>query len=300
MRLTALPRRLVVLGGGFIAAELGHVFGALGSEVTIVNRSERLLMHSDEDISIGYTEAVRDRYDLHLGAHIECVEPAAGGVVVHLTGPGGAQQVEGDVLLLAFGRIPNGDQLDAERGGVRIGSDGEVVVDDYGRTTAPGVWALGDVNGRYQLKHMANGEAKVIAHNLVHPDDLQPLDPRPAPHAVFGHPQIGSIGLTESEALDRPGPVAVVRQPYGAAAYGWAMEDTEGFVKLIGDPRTRKLRGAHVLGHEASVLVQLLVQGMHLGNTVDEMANQIWIHPALSEVVEQALLALIDDFDELT
>src|SRR4029077_9150205 len=175
---------------------------------------------------------------------------------------------------------------------------GEVVVDEYGRTSAEGVWALGDVNGRYQLKHMANGEAKAIQHSLLHPDDPQPLDIRPAPHAVFGSPQIGTVGMTEAQAdaLDRP--TTVISHAYGGAAYGWALEDTESFCKLIGDPATRTLVGAHVIGYQASMLVQLLVQGMHLGTTVDDMAKgQIWIHPALSEVVEQALLKLIDAFD---
>ena len=190
---------------------------------------------------------------------------------------------------------PNGDQLDAHAAGIELGRLGNVVVDGYGRTSAPGVWALGDVNGRYQLKHMANGEAKTVQHNLLHPDDLQPLDTRPAPHAVFGSPQIGAVGLTEAQAEALGRPFAVISHPYGDTAYGWALEDTTGFCKLIGDPATRTLLGAHVIGYQASMLVQLLVQGMHLGHTVDELAHgQVWIHPALSEVVEQALLKLLD------
>ena len=178
---------------------------------------------------------------------------------------------------------------------------GEVIVDAYGRTSAPGVWALGDVNGRYQLKHMANGEAEVVQHNLLHPDDLRPLDTRPAPHAVFGSPQIGAVGMTEAKARATGKPITVITHPYGGAAYGWALEDTTGFCKLIGDPSTRTLLGAHIIGYQASMLVQLLVQGMHLGNTVDELATgQVWIHPALSEVVEQALLALAEAFGPAT
>ena len=111
---------------------------------------------------------------------------------------------------------------------------------------------------------------------------------------MFGSPQVGAVGLTEAQAAASGRPITVVSQPYGDAAYGWALEDTSGFCKLIGDPATRTLLGAHVIGYQASMLVQLLVQGMHLGNTVDELAEgQVWIHPALSEVVEQALLKLI-------
>ena len=111
---------------------------------------------------------------------------------------------------------------------------------------------------------------------------------------MFGSPQIGAVGLTEAQANALQRPVTVITHPYGEAAYGWALEDTSGFCKLIGDPATRTLLGAHVIGYQASLLVQLLVQGMHLGSTVDELAGgQVWIHPALSEVVEQALLKLI-------
>jgi len=116
---------------------------------------------------------------------------------------------------------------------------------------------------------------------------------------VFSNPQIGAVGLTEAQAVAAGEPYCSITHPYGDAAYGWAMEDTTGFCKLIGDPRTRKVLGAHVIGYQASMLVQLVVQGMHLGNTADEMAvGQVWIHPALSEVVEQALLKLMDAFDD--
>ncbi|MCY7299571.1 MAG: FAD-dependent oxidoreductase, partial [Ilumatobacteraceae bacterium] len=199
---------------------------------------------------------------------------------------------------VAAGRIPNSDELRVLAAGVEIDQLGNVVVDQYGRTSSPGVWALGDINGRYQLKHMANGEARAVRHNLLHTDDLREYDNRPAPWAVFTSPQIGAVGVTERQAQASGQPYVTITHAFGDAAYGWAMEDTTGFCKLIGDPRTRTLIGAHLMGYQASVLVQLLVQGMHLGNTVDEMASgQVWIHPALSEVVEQALLKLVDAFD---
>jgi mycothione reductase len=297
MRIARLPQHLVVLGGGFIANELGHVFRALGSEVTIVNRGHLLLRAEDHDIAQRYTDLARERFDLALGAHIERVHRTAEGVGVQLVCEGGPRTVEGDVLLVAAGRIPNSDQLRVHAAGIETDAMGAVKVDRYGRTTAEGVWALGDIDGRHQLKHMANGEAKVVRHNLSHPNDLQIFDERPAPHAVFGSPQVGAVGLTEEQAKASGRPYVAISHDYAGAAYGWAMEDTSGFCKLIGDPTTRTLIGAHIIGHQASVLVQLLVQGMHLGNTVDEMAlGQVWIHPALSEVVEQALLKLLEAF----
>jgi mycothione reductase len=300
LRIAHQPKHLIVLGGGFIAAELSHVFRSLGSRVTMINRSHHLLTAEDHDISMRFTEIAGERFELLLGAHVERVYMTAAGIGAHVTLDDGKHTIEGDTLLVAAGRRPNGDEIDARLAGVEVGPMGDVIVDAYGRTSAPGVWALGDVNGRHQLKHMANGEAKVIQHNLLHPDDLRPLDNRPAPHAVFTSPQIGAVGLTEKQAHSLGRPIAVISHPYGDAAYGWALEDTSGFCKLIGDPATRTLLGAHIIGYQASMLVQLLVQGMHLGNTVDEMAvGQVWIHPALSEVVEQALLKLIDAFDKL-
>ena len=298
MRIAHQPKHLVVIGGGFIAAELSHVFRSLGSRVTIINRSHRLLRAEDHDISSRYTELAAERFELLLGATVPRIYMTAEGVGMTVTTSEGDTTVTGDTLLVAAGRQPNGDNINAAQAGIKIGSAGEVIVDEYGRTSAEGVWALGDVNGRYQLKHMANGEAKVIHHNLLHPDDLQPFDFRAAPHAVFGSPQIGSVGLTEAEARDLDRTISVITHNYSGAAYGWALEDVGSFCKLIGDPSTRTLLGAHVIGYQASLIVQLLVQGMHLGNTVDEMATgQIWIHPALSEVVEQALLKLIEAFD---
>ncbi|MEO5901110.1 MAG: mycothione reductase [Ilumatobacteraceae bacterium] len=302
MRLDRLPEHLIVLGGGFIAAELGYVFSSLGSRVTIINRSKRLLMAEDAEISQRYTEVAHDLFDeVLLGTAVHRVVHGEGGVSVEVSNDAGSRTIEGDVLLVATGRRANGDQLNGAAAGIRVNGDGHVVVDHFGQTSAPQVWALGDVNGRHQLKHMANGEAKVVHHNLLNPDDLRVLDTRPAPHAVFTSPQIGAVGLTEQQARMSGRPISVITHEYAGAAYGWALEDTTSFAKLIGDPVTRKLVGVHILGYQASMLTQQLVQGMHLGNTVDELATgQIWIHPALNEVVEQALLALIEEFDRFS
>lgn len=298
MRIDALPEHLVVVGGGFIACELAHMFGALGSRVTIIQRSDVLLTAEDRQIAETFTELARRRFEVIASAHLDHVAHGNGGIEVRIDVAGQQRAVVGDVLLVATGRTPNGDRLDAHLAGVDVRGSA-VVVDDAGRTSAPGVWALGDVNGRHQLKHMANGEARVVRHNLSHPDDLRHFDHRPAPHGVFTFPQIGAVGLTEAAARAQHGDaVDVVTHPYSGAAYGWALEDCDGYVKLVGDRRNRTLLGAHMIGYHAATAVQLLIQGMHLGATVDELAvGQIWIHPALPEVIEQALLKLIEAFD---
>jgi mycothione reductase len=199
-------------------------------------------------------------------------------------------------VLVATGRIPNGDLLDAETVGVDV-VDGQVVVDEYQRTTARGIFALGDVSSQYQLKHVANHEARVVRHNLLQDwddtDSLMPSDHRFVPSAVFTDPQIACVGLTENEARAAGYDINVKVQDYADVAYGWAMEDTTGFAKIIVERDTGVILGAHIMGHQASSLIQPLIQAMSFGLAGQDMARgQYWIHPALPEVIENALLAL--------
>jgi len=172
-----------------------------------------------------------------------------------------------------------------------------VRVDAYGRTTAEGVWALGDISSRHQLKHVANAEARVVAHNLAHPDDLRALDERYVPSAVFTHPQIAAVGLTEREARDRGHDVTTKIQNFGDVAYGWAMEDQTGTVKLVADRASGRLLGAHLMCPDASTIIQPAIQAMQNDLSVQDMARgQFWIHPAMAEVLENALLGLDVDW----
>ena len=299
MRIPELPEHLVIVGGGFVAAEFAHVFSALGTKVTIVIRGSTLLSHCDEDIGERFTELASRKWELRTHRRVTAGQTDSSGTVVELDD---GSRVHADAVLVATGRTSNADLLDAGAAGVELTADGMVKVDEYQRTSARGIFALGDVSSPYQLKHVANHEMRVVRHNLLADwDDTARLarsDHRYVPSAVFTDPQIACVGMTENQARAQGLDIKVKIQDFGDVAYGWAMEDTTGFCKLIGDPRTRKVIGAHVIGHQASMLVQLLVQGMHLGNTADEMATgQVWIHPALTEVVEQALLKLVDAFD---
>ncbi|PWJ26018.1 mycothione reductase [Branchiibius hedensis] len=290
MRIDELPSRMVILGGGYIAAEFAHVFSALGVDVSIVTRGPALLRQTDEEVSTAFTELAAQRWDLHLSAEVIAARQDAAGVTAELTT---GESVTGDILLVATGRAPNTPDLDLSAAGVATHSDGRVIVDEFGRTSAEGVWALGDVSSPYQLKHVANHEARVVAHNLAHPRELRSIDHRFVPSAVFTHPQLAGVGLTERQAREAGHDVVTKSQKYGDVAYGWAMEDTTGFVKLVADRRTGELLGAHLMGPDASSLIQLLIQAMSFGLGVHQMARgQYWIHPALAEVIENALLGL--------
>jgi mycothione reductase len=199
----------------------------------------------------------------------------------------------GDRLLVATGRRPNTDRLGLEAAGVELTEDGRVVVDEFQRTTAPGVWALGDASSADQLKHVANQDARIVAHNLRHPDALRVSNHEHIPSAVFSEPQLATVGLTETQAREQGLDVATATQTYGSTAYGWAMEDTTSVIKLVAERGTGRLLGAHLMGPQASNLIQPLTQAMVFGQRVDELARaQYWIHPALIEVVENALLQL--------
>jgi mycothione reductase len=293
MRIDDVPRRLAILGGGYIAAEFAHVFAAFGAEVTIIARSSPLLRHLDTEIAELFTDRAKERFDVRLDAHVSSVERDGDGVRVDLVD---GSVVAADQLLVAAGRIPNSDQLDLARAGVEVHPDGRVVVDGNQRTTEANIWALGDVCSEHMLKHVANHEARVVAHNVLHQDDLIAADHRFVPSAVFCHPQIATVGLTEEQVRASGQRYVTAVIGYGSTAYGWAMEDTGDICKVIADPATGQLLGAHLIGEQASTLIQPIIQAMSFGLGVREMARgQYWIHPALTEVVENALLHLALD-----
>jgi mycothione reductase len=297
MRLDTLPRRVIILGGGYISAEFAHVFSAFGVEITIVCRSSAMLRGEDEAVSARFTELAARRWDVRVDRKATLVERVGDEVRLHVDGEHGAEVVTGDALLVAAGRRPNSDLLDVAATGVATDAEGYVIVDEYQRASVPGFYALGDMDSPEQLKHVANHEAKIARYNLLHPDEPKAADHRFIPHAVFTAPQIAGVGLTEAQARERGLRYVTSIQDYAGIAYGWAMEDTTGFAKLIADPATGQLLGAHIMGPQAPTVIQPLIQAMSFGLDARSMAHgQYWIHPAMPELLENALLNLpLDD-----
>ena len=287
MWLDELPTSMMILGGGYVAAEFAHIFSSLGVQIHIVTEGSALLETLDAEISRRFTSAAADRWHVHLNASVVRVESIDGGVAVLLAD---GTRVSGELLLVAAGRRPNTEDLSLEVAGIVRSEDGHIVVDQYG-LAAPGVWALGDVSSPFELKHVANAEARTVAHNLSHPEDLRSLPHKWVPSAVFSDPQIASVGA-RSQDLEGHRFVEAT-QELNDTAYGWALQDHGGICKLYADPVTGTLLGAHILGHEASLLIVPLIQAVAHGQRVADLARgQYWIHPALSEVVENALLKL--------
>ena len=300
MRLDELPKSMTIVGGGFIAMEFAHVFDALGTDVTIISRSP-LLRPLDEDLRDPFNEIATQRYTTHIGRTVASATEDGGQVTLTLDDD---TQVTSDALLIATGRIPNSDTLNVESGGIETHDDGRVKVDEFGRTTAEGVWSLGDLSSPYQLKHVANAEMRAVTHNVLATwrgnGALVPMPHDHVPSAIFTHPQIATVGLTEQQAIEAGHDVTVKVQNYGDVAYGWALEDSTGLVKLIADRSTGKLLGAHYMGPQASTLIQQMITVMAYDLDLREFPrSQYWIHPALAEVTENAILGLDLTFKEV-
>jgi mycothione reductase len=289
MRLDRLPASMVIVGGGFIAVELAHLFSSLGVSISIVSQAGSLLETFDPEISRRFSALAGQRWDIRLSAEVTGARRRGDQIEVDVEdGP----PVAGQLLLVAAGRAPDTADLDLDRAGVWLRDDGRIEVDEYGRTTAEGIWSLGDASTPYPLKHVANAEGRTLAHNLAHPGDLRPYPHDWVPAAVFTEPQIATVGAREQD-LSHQRPYVTAVQEYADVAYGWALQDHVGFCKLYADPATGTLLGAHIMGSQASLLIQPLVQAAAAGQRLDDLARaQYWIHPALTEVVENALLKL--------
>ncbi|HET7725560.1 MAG TPA: mycothione reductase [Propionibacteriaceae bacterium] len=299
MRLERLPRTMVILGGGFVAVEFAHIFSALGVAVTLINRSSALLRHADAELATSLTDELSRRVVVRLNQSVVEVDGSGrGGIGVYTMDHNDIEySYDAEVLLVATGRIPNSDRQNLPATGVDVDGEGFVVVDAHQRTTADGIFALGDVSNHHMLKHAANADARTVQHNLLHPDDLASTEHTTIPYAVFSDPQLASVGLTEQELRRSGTPYTVGVQRYADVAYGWALEDRGIHVaKVLVDPESLQLLGCHILGPQASTLIQPAIQAMATGLDARTMARgQYWIHPALTEVLENALLQVAPD-----
>ena len=292
LRLPAQPRRLAIVGGGYIAAELAHFFGSLGTEVTIIHRRPLLLRDEDEQVAARFTEVYRRKFNLLLSAQVARAYLNEGEVVLEVSTDGQNLELATDALLLATGRVPNTDLLEAANYGVQTDGRGFIKTDEYLETHVPGVWALGDIVGKYLLKHSANLEAAYVSHNIFNPDRKVAVDYHAMPHAIFASPQVAGVGLTEQAAREAEFPYTAATYDYRNTAYGSSIEDRDGFVKVLAHPDTGELLGCHIIGSEASILIQEVANAMRLRLTIDAITQSIYVHPALPEVVQRAFGAL--------
>jgi len=292
-RLPQLPARVVFIGGGYISCEMASFFGSLGSEITVIDRGELLISNEDEEIAAKFTEVFSSHYRVVKNATIKQVAGPPPGkegeVTVTVEVSGQSQEIKGDVLFVAAGRVPNTDTLECDKAGFKLSEKGYLEVNEYLETSVPGVWALGDIVGKAPFKHGANWEAKHVILNALD-DKKTAVDYRVMPHAIYSSPQVAGVGAREQDLKDKKIEYTVGRYPYIKTGMGKALQDEDGFVKILADPKTRRILGAHILGTDASILIHELVVALAAaGGDLDAIKNSIHIHPSLSEVVQRAV-----------
>ncbi len=282
--LNHLPGHLAVLGGGYIGLELGHFFAALGTEVTVIE-AKSCLLREDDDVSQAVTKSVRQWATLHNGARAQAVREDGDQIVVEVTKDDETSEVHADELLVATGRRPNTEDLDLAATGVETDDRGWIVVDDHLATTAEGIYAYGDVIGQGMFKHTSSFEGQVAWANSQ--GDDQVMDYTNNPHAIFTEPQVGSVGLTETQAEERGLDVRIHTLGYDATAKGGIVRAADNtFAKAIVENGTDRILGFHIVGPQAADLIHEVVVAMGCGDgTVDTITDAIHVHPTLSELV---------------
>lgn len=294
LQLEAPPRSIIIIGGGYIAAEYAHFFTNMGTKVTIVQRNQRLLPDEEPEISALLLKEMAKRMEVFTNHEVIEVKEKEGEktVVAKNRADGTQREFSAEALLIAAGRIPNSDILRPEKTGVKLDKRGYIEVNEYLETRKKNVWAFGDAIGKEMFKHVANYEAQIAWHNASH-EHKMPMDYSAAPHAVFTHPQVASVGLTELEAKQKGHKLLVGTAFYRDTAIGAAMGKPEGFVKVILEQKTGKLLGGHIMGPFASVLIQEIINAMAVGNgTFVPIMRSMHIHPAMPEVVQNAFANL--------
>ncbi|WP_256390821.1 dihydrolipoyl dehydrogenase [Natronoarchaeum rubrum] len=294
------PDRLVILGGGYVGAELGYFFETMGTDVAIVGRSERLVPREDDAVAEAVTAAFEERCDVYAGHEATAVEERDGDIVVTAepateddSTDGNEIEVAGDELLVATGRTPNTDRLAVDAGGIETDDGGFVATDDYLETSVDGVWALGDIAGPPLFKHAADYEARVVARNAVL-DGQRRVDYTGLGHAIFTAPRVASVGQTEGELRDDGVEYETARAEYGDVPMGMVSKDDRGFAKVLAAP-DGEILGCHIVGEEAPTLLHEVLVALRSGDgTVEDVAEPIHVHPARNEVLLKAFDELAD------
>jgi mycothione reductase len=294
LELTSAPESIIIVGGGYVGMEYAHFFSELGVKTTVIQRAERLLPNEEPEISDLLNQELSKKIEIYTGC--EVLEAKQSGsmkiLVAQKSSDASQKEFSAQTIMVAAGRVSNADVLKPERTGVKLDERGYIKVDEYLETDKKKIWAFGDALGKEMFKHVANYEAGIAWHNSAH-DHKVKMDYSAAPHAVFTYPQVASVGLKEQEAKDRKYRVLVGVAPYKDTAMGNAMGEPEGFVKVIVERETGKIIGAHIVGPEASVLIQEIINAMVTENgDYGPIARGMHIHPALSEVVQNAFGAL--------
>ena len=285
-----LPPHLIVVGGSYVGLEFGQMFRRFGSEVTIVEMGPRLIRHEDEDVSAAVKEILeREKIDVRLNA--KCIRVSRRNdrkIIAHVDCESHGSEVAGTHLLLAAGRRPNTDDLGLEKAGVAVDDRGYIVVDDQLRTSAPGIWALGDCNGKGAFTHTSFNDAEIVAGNLLDNDPRRVSD-RITAYALYIDPPLGRAGMTEAEARQTGRPALAGKRPMTRVGRAIEKGETQGFMKIVVDAQTKEILGAAILGAGGDEVIHSILDVMYAKAPYTVMQRAVHIHPTVAELIPTML-----------
>jgi len=283
---------LIIIGGGYIAVEYGHFFAAMGTKVTMLEMADRLVLAEESEIAEVLKKELSRRMDVYTNVRAEEVKENERGITVISTdaNSGVKKEFTAQRILVAVGRRSNADLLKVENTGVEVDKRGFIKVNEYLETTKKNIFAVGDANGQQMFTHVANVEASLAADNAIHGSKIK-MDYSAAPHAVYSHPQIASVGMTE-EAARKAYKVLVGKAEYSDVAQGEAMMEENGFAKAVLEVGTGKILGFHIIGPYAPILIQEVINAMTSGGGIDQIQTSMHIHPAITELIPALLSSL--------
>lgn len=283
------PESIIIIGGGYVGVEYAHFFAALGTKVSVVQRQSRLLPNEEPEISDYLKKELSKRMDILIDW--ETVEVLRKSnhytAVLKNLKTGDVKSINGAGVMVAVGRVSNADLLDVHKAGVETDHANYIKVDDTLLTSRKNIWALGDAIGRQMFTHAGDMERRVAWHNAVSRKKMS-IDFNLVPHAVFTRPQIASVGLSEEQA-SKSYDILVGRANYSDVVMGDAMMERESFAKAIVEKQTEKILGFHIIGPEAAILIQEVVNAMACGGDVKSITENMHIFPALAEIIPETL-----------
>jgi pyruvate/2-oxoglutarate dehydrogenase complex dihydrolipoamide dehydrogenase (E3) component len=284
-----LPEHLVVIGGSYIGLEFAQMYRRFGSRVTVVEMGPRLIAREDEEVSAAVQKILESEgIEIRLGAKCITAAKHGKGVAVGLTCEGGPPQVTGSHLLLAVGRVPNTGDLGLDKAGVKTDARGYIVVDDELRTSVPGIWALGDANGRGAFTHTSYNDYEIVAANLLDGEHRRVTDRIPA-YALFIDPPLGRAGMTEGEVRKSGRKALVGKMMMSRVGRARERGETQGFMKVLVDAESKRILGAALLGIEADEAVHTIIDVMYAGAPYTVIQRAVHIHPTVSELIPTLL-----------
>jgi len=287
--LDSLPRHLVVVGGSYIGLEFAQIYRRLGAEVTVIEKSRRLVTREDEDVSAAIQQ-ILEAEGIHIRTNAECIAfaPHSEGVSVQVDCTEGSPEVIGSHVLLAIGRQPNTDDLGLDRAGVATDAHGYITVDDQLRTNVPGIWALGDCNGRGAFTHTAYNDFEIVAANLLDGAAKRVSDRIPG-YALYIDPPLGRVGMTEAQARASGRPLLMGIRPMTRVGRAIEKGETQGFIKIVVDAETHRILGAAILGTGGDEAIHGLLDMMNADQPYTTLQWAVPIHPTVSELIPTVL-----------